>query len=198
VQEAFLIFATFLAPNMEPVYAAITAHVGRQLGCATTLIVGSAVQQFAAQEIDVGFLCGLPYVQLARQAMPPVEPLVAPVLRGERYGGKPIYFLDVIVQRESPFQGFADLRGASWAYNDPDSHSGYNITRARLLQVGETRGFFGRVVEAGFHQRAIRLVAAGEVDASAIDSQVLAIELRNHPQLAKALRVIDVLGPATI
>ena len=45
-------------------------------------------------------------------------------------------------------------------------------------------GFFARVVEAGFHQRAIRLVAAGVVDAAAIDSQVLAVELRDHPELA--------------
>ena len=53
-------------------------------------------------------------------------------------------------------------------------------------------------MEAGFHQRAIRLVAAGAVDAAAIDSQVLAIELRDHPQLADRLRVVDVFGPSTI
>ena len=54
------------------------------------------------------------------------------------------------------------------------------------------------MVEAGFHQRAIRLVATGTVDAAAIDSQVLAIELRDHPQLAARLRVIDAFGPSTI
>jgi phosphonate transport system substrate-binding protein len=36
------------------------------------------------------------------------------------------------------------------------------------------------------------------VDASAIDSQVLAIELRDHPELVAQLRVIDTLGPASI
>jgi ABC-type phosphate/phosphonate transport system substrate-binding protein len=35
------------------------------------------------------------------------------------------------------------------------------------------------------------------VDAAAIDSQVLAIELRDHPQLA-GLRVIGAFGPSTI
>jgi ABC-type phosphate/phosphonate transport system substrate-binding protein len=53
------------------------------------------------------------------------------------------------------------------------------------------------VVEAGFYQRAIRLVHAGTVDAAAIDSQVLAIELRDHPDLAN-LRVIGAFGPSTI
>jgi ABC-type phosphate/phosphonate transport system substrate-binding protein len=54
------------------------------------------------------------------------------------------------------------------------------------------------VVEAGFHQRAIRLVAAGTVDAAAIDSQVLAVELRDHPWLADRLRLIGAFGPSTI
>jgi phosphonate transport system substrate-binding protein len=36
------------------------------------------------------------------------------------------------------------------------------------------------------------------VDAAAIDSQVLAIQLRDHPQLADRLRIIDTFGPSTI
>ena len=137
-------------------------------------------------------------MRLAGRAEPPVEPLAAPVLQGDRYGGRPVYFSDVIVGRDSPFRSFADLRGGSWAYNDADSHSGYNITRYHLVRLRETGGFFGRVVEAGWHQRSIRLVATGEVDASAIDSQVLAVELRDHPELAARLRVIATFGPSTI
>jgi ABC-type phosphate/phosphonate transport system substrate-binding protein len=64
--------------------------------------------------------------------------------------------------------------------------------------MGETHGFFGRVVEAGFHQDAIRMVARGDIDGSAIDSQVLAVELRDHPELAEQLRVVEILGPSTI
>ena len=168
------------------------------LGSGAELVVGASFDQFDNGDIDAGFICGLPYVQLARQVPAPVELLAAPVLSGSRYAGRPIYFSDVIVRRDSPMRTFADLRGRSWAYNDPDSHSGYNLTRHHLLTMGETRGFFGRVVEAGFHQRAMRMVAGGEVDAAAIDSQVLAIELRDHPELADELRVIEVLGPSTI
>ncbi len=125
-------------------------------------------------------------------------PVAAPVLQGERYGGRPIYFSDVIVRRGSPYRSFLDLRGASWAYNEPLSQSGYGITRYHLVRLGETGGFFGEVVEAGFHSEAIRMVARGEVDGSAIDSQVLAIELRNHPELAEQIRVAEVLGPSPI
>ncbi|HUG87325.1 MAG TPA: PhnD/SsuA/transferrin family substrate-binding protein, partial [Actinomycetota bacterium] len=41
-------------------------------------------------------------------------------------------------------------------------------------------------------------VARGEVDGSAIDSHVLAIELRDDPETAGRLRAVDSLGPSTI
>lgn len=191
-------FATFLAPNVLPVYRLVADGVARRLGCGTELVIGSSFVQLETGEVDVAFICGLPYVRLARRDPPPVELLAAPVLQGERYAGKPVYFSDVIVRRESPFRSFSDLRGRSWSYNDPDSHSGYNVTRFHMVQMGETGGFFGEVVEAGRHQRSIALVAEGKVDASAIDSQVLAIEMRDRPDLAARLRVIDSLGPSTI
>ena len=190
-------FATFLAPNMLPVYRFIVRRVGERLRCATELMVGSSYDQLGP-EADIGFICGLPYVELAQRPNPPVEPLAAPVLQGERYGGRPIYYSDVIVRHESPFRCFADLRGCSWSFNEPCSHSGYGVTRYWLTRLGETRGYFGRVVEAGWHERSIRLVASGAVDASAIDSQVLAVAQREYPELVARLRVVAVLGPSTI
>jgi phosphonate transport system substrate-binding protein len=100
-------------------------------------------------------------------------PVAASVLTGERYGGRPIYFSDVIVRRDSTFRSF-------------------------LVTLGETHRFFGKVIEAGLHEESIRLVAAGEVDGSAIDSQVLAVAMRDDPDLPRTLRVIEALGPSTI
>lgn len=191
-------FTTFLAPNIFPVYKFIAHYLGQQLGHPTELVVGESFTQFADGNADIGFICGLPYVQLTKQNSPPVELLAAPVLHGERYGGRPIYYSDVIVRANSPFYSFADLRGHSWSYNDLDSQSGYGITRHRLVQMSETRGYFSKVVSAGFHQESIAMVCRGEVDASAIDSQVLAVAMRDDPGLSAQLRVIDSLGPSTI
>jgi phosphonate transport system substrate-binding protein len=127
-----------------------------------------------------------------------VEPLAAPVLAGDRYGGRPLYYSDVIVHRDSPISCLEELRGCSWAYNEPASHSGHTVTLYSLVRLGAGPGFFARVVEAGFHERAIRLVAAGAVDAAAIDSQVLAIERRDPPDLAARLRLVGSSGPSTI
>ena len=191
-------FGTYLAPNILPVYQTVADEVGRQLGIETELVVETDYESCARDENDVCFICSLPYIEFERQGIAPAVPIAAPVLLGERYGDKPIYYSDVIVHRDSPFRSFLDLRGRSWAYNEPHSQSGYGITRYHLLKIGETHGFFGAVVESGFHEESIRMVADREVDASAIDSQVLAVALRDDPFLARSLRVIDALGPSTI
>jgi phosphonate transport system substrate-binding protein len=193
-----LTFATYLAPNVLPVYEAVTEEVGRRLGLATNLVVETTYESCERDVYEVCFVCSLPYIAFERQGISPAIPIVAPVLIGDRYGGRPIYFSDVIVHRNAPHRSFPDLRGTSWSFNESLSWSGYGITRYHLAQLGETDGFFGRVVEAGFHEESIRLVAGGEVDGSAIDSQVLAVALRDDPRLREGLRVIDELGPSTI
>jgi phosphonate transport system substrate-binding protein len=190
-------FATFLAPNMLPVYRSLAERIGDRLGRPVELVVGTSFDQFEQGEADLGVICGLPYVWLADRHPPPVEPLAAPVLSGERYGGRPVYYSDVIVRHDSRITCLEELRGCSWAYNEPASHSGHTVTLYGLVRMGARPGFLGRVVEAGFHQRAIRLVHAGAVDAAAIDSQVLAVERRDNPGLAD-LRIVGSFGPSTI
>jgi phosphonate transport system substrate-binding protein len=176
----------------------VTEEVGRRLGIDTELVVETSYESCEKDENEVCFVCSLPYVMFERRGLDLAIPVAAPVLQGKRYEGRPIYFSDVIVHRDSPCRSFLDLRGRSWAYNEPLSHSGYGITRYHLVRLGETDGFFGEVVEAGFHQEAIRMVARKEVDGSAIDSQVLEVELRDHPELADQLRVVEALGPSII
>ena len=191
-------FGTFLAPDMLPVYQAISDAVGHRLGLTTELVVETDYENCLNDVNDICFVCSLPYVMFEREGASPAEPVAAPVLVGARYNDKPIYFSDVIVHRDTDAASFLDLRGRSWAYNEPMSQSGYGITRYHLVSVGETNGFFSDVVQSGFHETSIRMVADGDIDASAIDSQVLAVEMRDHPELAEQIKVIDALGPSTI
>lgn len=196
--RAKLRFGTFLAPSLMPLYRAIAEEVGRALDIETVLVAETGYENCAKDVNDVSFICSLPYVDLARRGHAPAIPVAAPVLQGERYSGRPIYYSDVIVRRGSSIQTFLGLRGHSWAYNEPLSQSGYGITRYSLLRLGETHGFFSKVIRAGYHEEAIRLVASGEADGSAIDSQVLAVAMRENPALARELRIIAALGPSTI
>ena len=193
-----LVFANFLAPNMTSVYAAVAARVGQAVGRPAELIEGRNFDQLRDGSVDLAFLCGLPYVRLSRERPGMLHPLAAPVLDEPRYEDRPVYFSDVIVRTDSPASSFGDLRGRSWAYNDPDSLSGCLLVRYHLLQMGETEAFFSSVIFSGRHQESIRRVVSGEVDASAIDSQVLGVACLRNPNLARQFRVIAVLGPSTI
>jgi ABC-type phosphate/phosphonate transport system substrate-binding protein len=64
--------------------------------------------------------------------------------------------------------------------------------------MGETGAFFGRSEMTGFHQDSIWRVARRDIDASAVDSQVLAVELRETPSLSARIRIIATFGPSTI
>jgi len=195
---ADLRFGSFLAPNMTPVYQAIADAVGECLGMTSELVIEEDYESCRNDVNDICFVCSLPYVTFEREGISPAVPIAAPVLQGERYGGRPIYFSDVIVNIDSDARSFLDLRGRSWCYNEPLSQSGYGVTRHHLVSLGETRGFFGEVIQSGFHEESIRWVAEGRVDASAIDSQVLAVEMRDRPEILGEIKVIDAIGPSTI
>lgn len=191
-------FANFLSPLLQETYEYIASYVGTCVGRPTVLKVGQSFWEFSAGKVDVGFICGLMYVRMADWFDCCVEPLAAPVLCGERYQKKPIYFSDVIVHRDSPYASFGDLKGCVWAYNEFVSHSGYNLVCYSLLERGERLPFFGKMIKSGSHLNSLRMVIDEQADTAAIDSHVLDVLLQRDPRLATQIRVIDVLGPSAI
>jgi phosphonate transport system substrate-binding protein len=191
-----------MAGNMDFVGRALARYLADRLAIPAEFVEDipwpERERRLDAGEIQVAWICGLPYVRKVDQAEPPLELLVAPVMQGRRYQNRPIYFSDVVVHRDSPFHTFAELRGASWAYNEPGSQSGYNITRYHLATLGEFGGYFGQVIAAGAHQTSLQMILARQVDASAIDATVLELELALHPEIAGQIRVIDTFGPSPI
>jgi phosphonate transport system substrate-binding protein len=194
--------ASFLADNARPIYERIAGYLAGVLALPVELLAGVPLEErhrrLDAGDIDLAFICGLPYSQKHDRPDRPIELLCAPVMAAPRYGGRPVYFTDVVVRRDHPARAFADLRGRVWSYNDRDSHSGYNVVRHHLLALGETDGYFGRVVESGAHQSSIQMVLDREVDASGIDSTVLELEMIRRPELGGALRTIATIGPSPI
>ena len=188
------------AANADPWVAAVTACLAERLGRPAAFVNQIDWEErdrlLDAGQIEVGWICGWPYVRKMARPDPNLELLAAPVMADPRYQDRPIYFSDVVVRRDSPYQSFADLRGAVWGYNEPGSQSGYNITRYELARRGETWAFFGRVVGTGAHQASLRELRAGRLDATAIDSTVLETELARDPALADEVRIIGELGPS--
>ena len=195
-------FTTCMAENADYICREIALYAGVKLGVATEFINGIPWQEreklFDAGEIQVCWICGLPYIWKADEPGSDIELLAAPVMNRLRYNNQPVYYSDVVVHKESPFFKFADLRGSRWAINETRSHSGYNLVRYYLSTIGETGDFFGEMIESGAHQNSLRMIIDGRCDASAIDSTVLELELEKDPELNRLLRVIETMGPSPI
>ncbi len=188
-----------MAPNADRMCQAIAAWLERELAMPVHCVDGvpwyERERMLDAGEVDLCWICGLPYVDKADRGAG-IAPCVAPVMRDSRYGGHAVYFSDVVVHAGSQVRAFRDLRGESWAYNEPQSHSGFNLVRYYLASHGLRWDFFGDVLEAGSHQAALEMILAGAAVGAAIDSSVLEAELRARPALAREIRVVLTLGPS--
>jgi phosphonate transport system substrate-binding protein len=200
---------TYLAPSLpsglfELVGREIEDRVGVQVAVDFETSVSGPTPEsdpFEAGRADVAFVCG-PSYPLLRAAGRPVEIIAAaPVFDDARNGGRPVYFSDVIVRPDLPVRAFPDLRGATWTYNDRQSLSGWFRMLERLEALGagrEPEAFFSRVFSSGSHVASIDLVARGEADLSAVDSNTLLLARRRDPSLDRRIRTLESWGPSPV
>ena len=201
-------FLTYLSPSIpREFFERVIGHVEARTGLAASLSCETgesgpsrATDPFAAGRADLAFVCAPSYPVLRRAGTASLVG-AAPVSADPRAGGRPVYFADVIVGARSPFVAFADLCGAVWTYNDPSSLSGWYSMLGRLAEIGrgaEPGAFFREVSVSGSHRESVAAVAQGRADASAIDSNALALQLEADPRLASRIRVLEAWGPLPI
>jgi phosphonate transport system substrate-binding protein len=202
-------FVTYLAPSIpRALFEALADHLQRSLIRERVSLrietrvsgprKGHECYSFG-DRVDVAFMCAPSFVWLRGLKPPTAELLgVAPVFDVKRAAGRPVYFCDVVVRTDAPFHTFYDLEGSSWAYNDPSSLSGYYGPLHKLAEAGKDESFFGSVSCSGSHLNSIDAILRGEVDAAAIDSNVLRIQLQETPALSHKLRLIQSWGPFPI
>ncbi|MDW8326506.1 MAG: PhnD/SsuA/transferrin family substrate-binding protein [Anaerolineales bacterium] len=195
-------FASFLGDNGFEFYRQVVAYLGAATGLPTEMVRDTSAGMdalFANGMLAGAFGCGLLYVRKAAESEPLVRLLAAPVMSPARYGDRPVYFSDVIVRHDSPFHTFDDLRGATFAYNEEISLSGYVLPRYHWQRQGEDLlTFFGALVKSGSHARSMDWVQAGRADCAAIDSVVLEMEFLQRPARRQAFRIVAGAGPATM
>jgi phosphonate transport system substrate-binding protein len=115
----------------------------------------ATIEEMCASADDtIGFIPAMGYA-LANQLCG-VEPGLASV----RYGWN-VYWTEFVVARDSDYQTLEDLDGATWAYPDAGSTSGYLYPLAIFDDLGIT---MGDTVEAGGHPQAVKAVYNGEAD----------------------------------
>lgn len=133
-------------------------------------------------QLDAAWICGFPYVQHRDQ----LALVAVPV-----HLGKPLYQSYVIVNGHNLAQHFDDLRGQVHAFSDPDSNSGFLVTRALLAEMGERPDTFFRYHFFTYgHRNVIRAVAAGLAECGSVDGYVYDVVRATEPDVVRNTRVI--------
>lgn len=147
-------------------------------------------------DLGCAFMCGWPF----DRAEPKPTLLAAPVPSPKRYGGEAIYFTDIVVRSDSPFETLEDTFGGVVGWTLEDSHSGYNALRHYLLAHREARPtLYSKSLGALVNPLgALKAVVEGQVDVAPVDSYCHDLfRAHGHP-LAGRVRTIATTAPSPI
>ncbi len=174
-------------------YQELLAHMEQKLDRQVTLILKPTYAEVndlvRGQGVDVALVCSLAYV-LGNQDFG-MELLVAPQMYGET-----VYYSYLIIPEGSSATSLNDLKGATFAFTDPLSNSGYLAPSYQLYLLSEVpASFFGRYVFTYNHDNSIMAVADKLVDGAAVDSLVYDQLVANDLELASKTKIIARWGP---
>lgn len=135
-----------------------------------------------SRQLDAAWICGYPFVAFRSE----LALVAVPV-----WNGKPLYQSYLIVGRDTKAEKLDDLAGTVHAFSDPDSNSGYLVTRAALAEIGTSpTRFFRQFFYTYGHRNVIRAVSAGLGAGGSVDGYVYDVLAETDPELAANTRII--------
>ncbi len=160
---------------------ALQRYLTVTMGMEVQLILKRTYQEITSQLLsgllDAAWICGFPFVAYRRE----LELVAVPVWRG-----KPTYQSYLLVSADRDASTIADLHGDIHAFSDPDSNSGYLVTRALLAQQGaKPQDFFKRTFFTYGHRNVVRAVAAGLAQSGSVDGYVWEVLAETEPELTR-------------
>jgi len=145
----------FMIASGELIEQALNDATGLFFEVSVPTSYAATIEEMCASPTNtIGFIPAMGYA-LANQLCG-VEPALASV----RYGWN-VYWTEFLVARDSDYQSFEDLEGATWAYPDATSTSGFLYPSAIFDDLGIT---VGETLEAGGHPQSVKAVYNGEAD----------------------------------
>nr|WP_293424942.1 PhnD/SsuA/transferrin family substrate-binding protein [Phreatobacter sp.] len=165
---------------------ALQGYLARALGGEVQLVLKRTYQEITTQliagEIDAAWICGFPFVAYR----PRLELLAVPVWRGQ-----PRYQSYLIAGPEQRGTDIDALRSNTHAFSDPDSNSGFLVTRALLAERRQTpEAFFSRTFFTYGHRNVVRAVASGLAQSGSVDGYVWEVMTETEPELTGRTRVL--------
>ncbi len=163
----------------------LRSYLSRSAARPVELVLRRTYQEITALlvsgQLDAAWICGYPYVEYREQ----LALMAVPVWRG-----RPFYqsYLIAAAGREAP--ALADLAGDVHAFSDPNSNSGYLVTRALLAERGERpESFFRQTFFTYGHRNVVRAVATGLADSGSVDGYVWQVMSETEPKLTGRTRI---------
>ena len=140
-------------------------------------------------DLGCAFVCGYPWVAWSGADRPLA--LAAPRPSNPRSEGRAVYWSDIVVRADAPFERLEDLFGCRMAWTAADSQSGHQALRTLLAERSGGRPMFSATVGPLLTpRRVVEAVLAGEADAGPLDSYWHDLLRRHEGALAAQLRTV--------
>ena len=186
--------------RMYSVNAAVKAHWQRLLGTALARagLDWSVIDHdppkplatlWARDDLGLAMMCGLPWAHHRPRPIIVAAPRPSP----ERFAGRPVYWTDIVVRADAPYQQLTDTFGGVAGYTLPDSLSG-GVAFALHVAARHPQGLrvYRSTVGQLIHARGvIEALRDGRIDVGPLDAYYHALLTRHEPALAQQVRVID-------
>ena len=144
---------------------------------------------WARDDLGLAMMCGLPFAQRGEQPTLVAAPIPTPA----RYGGKPVYFTDIVVRADAPYRTLADTFGGVIGYTLADSMSGGVALRHHLAPYRQAKGsrLYRQAVGELINARGvITALAEGRIDAGPLDSYYHDLLKAYDPAFAAQVRIL--------
>lgn len=161
----------------------LTASMGRPVQLITRRTYQEITALLVSGQIDAAWICGYPYVQY-RDVLSLVG---VPVWRGQ-----PLYQSYLVCGANRAARSIDDLQGDIHSFSDPDSNSGFLVTRALLAERHtDPERFFSRHFFTYGHRNVIRAVSSGLAQSGSVDGYVWEVVAEIEPEIVGATRVVS-------
>lgn len=157
---------TELARKFAPLGAYLETRLGMKVEWAPVTDYAAAVETMVSRKVDLAWFGGFTFVQANLRSQGKMIPLVQ---RAEDERFRSVFITDA----KSGIRTLADLKGHTLSFGSASSTSGHLMPRSYLLQARiDPDKDFKRVAYSGAHDATIAAVAAGKVEAGALNASV--------------------------
>ena len=179
--------ATVQQKQLQTLAAYLQERVGIPVQIKIAKTYEQTVDLLVEEKADLASLGVFSYLQ-ARDRNPQLEPLVVPIAKST---GRPWYTSVIVARTDRGIKTLEDLKGKRFGFLSRSSTSGFLVPSAYFQKVGiNPKQDFGRIEYSGGHDRSVKLLAAGIVDAIATDKQTYLRESKAGRLTAENHRII--------